>query len=345
MLKPALRRVWRDESTLQLGLTPAHAVMLTGLTAQERSVLALLDGSRDVTAIVDAASEAGVEPNVPPRLLDTLTSARVLDDNASARPAIGEDDRQRLEPDLLSLSLRYAGPGAAMSVLGKRQDAAVAVHGNGRVGATIAMLLAAAGLGTLHCVDRAPLRCADLGPGGIRQIATTTRGKATAKRAAAMSASIRVGVEHRSPVTLAVLAPGSSGGLPELLADVRHQPHLVAQVCETTGAIGPLVIPGRTPCLRCVALARGDRDPQWPLIAAQLSGAGVVTEACDVTLATLVATLTAMQVLDYIDDVERPATLAGVIEYDLGAGTLRRRSVRAHPLCGCGADTLEPTLA
>jgi bacteriocin biosynthesis cyclodehydratase domain-containing protein len=119
----------------------------------------------------------------------------------------------------------------------------------------------------------------------------------------------------------------------------------LAQVCETTGTIGPLVVPGRTPCLRCVALARGDRDPQWPSVAAQLSGAGTLPEACDVTLATLVAALTAMQVLDYVDDVNRPAALGRVLEYDLGAGTLRRRSVRPHPACGCGADTLEPTLA
>ena len=46
-----------------------------------------------------------------------------------------------------------------------------------------------------------------------------------------------------------------------------------------------------------------------------------------------------MQVLAYVDGEARPASYAGILEYDLGAGTLRRRSVAAHPACGCGADS------
>ena len=339
MLKPALRRVWRDESTLQFGLTPAHAVVLSGLTAPERSVLALLDGSRDVDALVDAATANGVAPDVPPRVLNALTHARLLDDATFARLAVGEDDRQRLEPDLLSLSLRHPEPGAAARILKRRQEATVAVHGTARVGATIAALLAAAGVGSLVCVDREPLRPADLSPGGVAEIRTGSRGSSTAARVATVSRGVRARVEHRDPVTVAVLAPAGSGALPELLAGVRRGPHLLAHVTETTGVVGPLVVPGRTPCLRCVALARGERDPRWPSMAAQLLGGGAVAEACDVTLATLVASLAAMQVLAYVDGEPELASYGGTLEYDLGSGTLRRRTVMAHPACGCGADS------
>jgi bacteriocin biosynthesis cyclodehydratase domain-containing protein len=338
MLKPALRRVWRDESTLQLGLTPPHAVILSGLTPPERSVLALLDGSRDVETLVETATANGVDPAVPPRVLSTLRNAQVLDDAAFAGHPLGEDDRQRLEPDLLSLSLRHPEPGAAAGILHLRHEARVAVHGTARVGATLAALLAAAGLGALECVDREPLRPADLAPGGVTRVRATTRGASVAARVAAISRTVRVGVEQREPATLAVLAPAGSGSLPELLAGVRRGPHLLAQVTETTGVVGPLVIPGRTPCLRCVALARGERDPLWPSIAAQLLGDGTVTEACDITLATLVAALAAMQVLAYVDG-EEPASYGGILEYDLGSGTLRRRTVAAHPACGCGVDS------
>jgi len=318
MLKPALRRVWRDESTLQLGLTPAHAVILSGLTAPERSVLALLDGSRDVAALVDVASANGVHADVAPRVLRTLSAAQVLDDATLTQPALAEDDRQRLEPDLLSLSLRNPGPGAAARILAMRQEATVAVHGTARVGATVATLLAAAGIGTLLCVDREPLRPGDLAPGGIAQIRTASRGASIARRIAAMSKAVRVDIEHRGPTTLTVIAPSASGSLPELLEGVRREPHLLAHVTETTGVIGPLVIPGRTPCLRCVALARGERDPLWPSIAAQLLGGGSVTEACDVALATFVASLAALQVLACVDGEARPGSFAGILEYGLG---------------------------
>jgi bacteriocin biosynthesis cyclodehydratase domain-containing protein len=338
MLKPALRRVWRDESTLQLGLTPAHAVIVGGLSAQERSVLALLDGSRDIDGLVEAATANGVDADVTSRMLDTLTSAQVLEDAAAARPALGEDDRQRLEPDLLSLSLRHEDPGAAARILRQRQQATVAVHGTARVGATVAMLLATSGIGSLSCIDRTPLRPADLAPGGIPTMRTATRGSSAATRIAALSKSVHVAVDHHAPVTLNVLAPAASGELPELLAGVRREPHLLAQVMETTGVVGPLVLPGHTPCLRCVALARGERDPLWPHLSAQLAGSGAVTEPCDVSLATLVGALATMQVLAYVDGDPRPASYGGIVEYDLGAGTLRRRSVRAHPACGCGAD-------
>ena len=35
--------------------------------------------------------------------------------------------------------------------------------------------------------------------------------------------------------------------------------------------VGPLVVPGRTSCLRCADLSRRDADPHWPLVLAQLS--------------------------------------------------------------------------
>lgn len=54
-----------------------------------------------------------------------------------------------------------------------------------------------------------------------------------------------------------------------LRRDIRHLP-----VVTVDGAvhIGPLVVPGITPCLHCVHLARTDADPAWPAVATQLWG-------------------------------------------------------------------------
>src|SRR3954471_11015090 len=80
MLSRALRRVWRDHGTLQLGIEPRHAVVLRGVGRAEEHVLDLLDGSRDVEGVVAAAALRDIDELAVRRLLVTLARARVLDD-------------------------------------------------------------------------------------------------------------------------------------------------------------------------------------------------------------------------------------------------------------------------
>jgi hypothetical protein len=113
-------------------------------------------------------------------------------------------------------------------------------------------------------------------------------------------------------------------------------PHIKVVVREAMAIVGPLVLPGMTACLRCLELARTDRDPAWPLIAAQLASDGPhpTVEACDVGLATLAASVCALQVLTYLDG-GTPATCDGTLEIALPDWRIRRRSWRPHPASGC----------
>jgi bacteriocin biosynthesis cyclodehydratase domain-containing protein len=147
------------------------------------------------------------------------------------------------------------------------------------------------------------------------------------------------------PVDLAVVAPAASTPVPEVLAAVRRVPHLLVVVRETTASVGPLVHPGVTACLRCLHLARADRDPRWAELSAQLAGGGREVDACDVVLATIAASLAAAQVLAHVGgDRRRVSTIGGVLQFDLGDGRLRRRSVAPHPACGCGAAHPQTTM-
>lgn len=63
-------------------------------------------------------------------------------------------------------------------------------------------------------------------------------------------------------------------------------PHLPIELTGDRATVGPLVVPGRTACLACLHAHRSDRDPSWPLLAAQLLGRtppdhdpGIVVEA------------------------------------------------------------------
>ena len=180
----------------------------------------------------------------------------------------------RLGPDLASLSL-VPTPRTPFEVVRARRAASVVVHGAGRVGASLATLLAAAGVGQVHVADRGPVRPGDVAPAGVAA-ADVDRSRI----AAAAEALRRAAPEIRS-------TPPAPGRRPDLVVLASTEPvdtmlrtalaggrvtHLVAGVRETTAVVGPLVLPGRTGCLRCGDLHRADRDPAWPVVAAQLVG-------------------------------------------------------------------------
>ena len=343
-LKPALRRLWRDRDTLQLGIEPHHAVVLSGLAGPQLRLLELLDGSRDTADVVADAQRIGLDAADAQRLIERLTRAGVLDDATTQAPHSARE-QLRLHPDRLSLSLRHRHPGGADAVLDRRRAAAVTVHGTGRVGATLAGLLGAAGVGRIACVDERPVRPADLSPAGITDDSATSRGAGAAARVRNHAPATATQTTPHSTPTLAVVAPVSGVAAPETLADVRRHPHLLVAVRETTAAVGPFVVPGRTPCIRCLELSRGQRDPSWPAIAAQLVASARAYEPCDIGLATVAASLAALHALAWVDSAgaDLPPSAGGVLELALADLRLRRRSVGAFPGCGCGlVDAAEP---
>lgn len=51
----------------------------------------------------------------------------------------------------------------------------------------------------------------------------------------------------------------------------RDLPHLVSVRVDGETTVGPLVLPGTSPCLMCLELHRRDEDTAWPDVAAQLA--------------------------------------------------------------------------
>jgi bacteriocin biosynthesis cyclodehydratase domain-containing protein len=317
------------------------------------AVAALLDDLHDAGVLADArptrSSPAAADPARPPVEAAAGPAVRPTRRPRSSRRAgpvrLPASVAGRLAPDHASLSLLAGGvgahAGAADEVLDRRRAAAVVVHGGGRVGTTLAALVAAAGVGHVHVVDRGAVRPADLAPGGLTVADLhRLRGSAAADvvRRGAPEAQTRPLAPGRPPdvVLLASARPVDTD-----LTAMLHRaalPHLVVGVRETTAVVGPLVLPGRTSCLRCADLHRSDRDPAWPMLAAQLSGRPPPTqpEPCDVALAALAAALGALQCLTYLDG-EAATCRGGTLEFALPGGRLRRRSWPAHPRCDCGA--------
>ncbi|HEX8519650.1 MAG TPA: TOMM precursor leader peptide-binding protein, partial [Pseudonocardia sp.] len=138
---------------------------------------------------------------------------------------------------------------------------------------------------------------------------------------------------------------------PERVAALRRTrtAHLVAGLRDGTGVVGPLVLPGRSPCLGCVELHRRARDPGWPLVAAQLlrregrGDAGTAAATAALAVAQVLAALDAAAAAPRPGAAARavPPSLGATLELDLAAGTVRRRRWAAHPDCPCGAGRRE----
>lgn len=336
VLTPSARRLWRDRHTLQFG----SRALLVGVDEPTRATLALLDGTRDRAQVLAAAEHVGCPAHRANDLLDLLARDGLLEDAGGDRSVLGalaRTERERLAPDLGSLSLvRHDG---SLPAAEHRRAARVLVVGGGRVGAPLAALLAAAGVLVFDVHDGHLTSAQDCGVGGLGLTDIGRgRGVAARQRIAALAPSAAAGT-GASP-DLVVLAPSRPVELEVALERLDPgTPYLLAQVRDTVGVVGPLVLPGRTACLRCCELTRTDLDPGWPALSAQLACPTQHREACDGPLAVMVAAQAALQVLLLIDGTADPAALGGTLELALPDWRWRRRSWPPHPACGCGASS------
>jgi bacteriocin biosynthesis cyclodehydratase domain-containing protein len=327
-LKPGLLPVWRDRNTLQIGIDSRRAVALTGMASAAR-MITLLDGSRDRAQVIQAAAEHGIPTETADRVLTLLAAADALDDfPAGTLGLLPSPLRARLAAELATASLAHRDGDGGARTLARRLAAQVRIHGAGRVGTGIASLLTASGIGRVTHAEESATQAA----------AQPSRANRPSTKPPTPPPGTPPGPPQPGPPwpDLAVLV----GRHPlELRATLMREriPHLAATADEAIGIVGPLVIPGRTACLRCMDLTRADRDPAWPLILAQLLGRQPDPLACDAPLAAAVAAHAAAQALAFIDrPFESGAAENGTLELVLPSWEWRRRTWPPHPDCDCG---------
>ncbi|MFH8895533.1 ThiF family adenylyltransferase [Streptomyces coeruleorubidus] len=363
MVKPALRRGWRDLNTVQFGMTPAHAMTLGPMDLATGSFLDLLNGTRGLELLREEGRRMDLPDGHVDGLVERLARAGLLDDARGGGPGADalrqkKEVLDRLRPDLASLSLTTSEPGDAMRQLAARRSQRVQVRGAGRVGAVLASLLSGAGVGEVDVRDGGRVQPWDVAPGGLPAEAVGDRRDESARRAvrraapdrpprraaAQASQASQASQEEGDPGfalviiaprdDVAVHAPDPSAAEPLMSSGT---PHLYAGVVEGTGVVGPLVLPGDTGCAGCLHESRTDRDPTWPRLVAQWrSGRQRQVRPCDLTLATTVAGLAAAHALAFLDG--RVPTSAGA-RWEVSVPGLHwhARPVWAHMACPCGA--------
>lgn len=343
LLLPALRGLWRDQTTWQIGVEPSRAVQLVDADRATVRVLSALDGSRDLDRVCADAEIAGGDPAGIREVVLLLARTGAVVDAATRTRVPGQhaDRRRRLSGDTLALSLRCTDP---EQVLRQRAEAAVVVHGGGRLALPLAAQLGAAGIGRVHVRTSGTVLAAEVAPAGA-QASDEHRPRATVAAEAIHRAAPEVDTRplptRRAP-DLVVLTEGPAVAA-ELTAalSARAVPHLMVGIREDRGLVGPLVVPGSSACLHCADLHRTDRDPAWPLLLAQLSGETERTLPYDSVLAAAVVALASAQALCHLDGGQAD-TVEGSLELLLPAYRVRRRSFPPHPRCWCQERSLRP---
>ncbi|GAA2682452.1 ThiF family adenylyltransferase [Actinoplanes palleronii] len=345
-LIPGLARVWRGPVELQLGLDPAHAVRVELPDPRLARVLDLLDGNRAERQILQHAAELGVSPDQARELLDALHRAGLVLPATALLPAtLPSAERHRLTGEAAALALDARGkqfgalPTAAelaspARTLRRRRAARVVLTGRGRLGATIAVALAEAGVGHVR-----PDLSGMVGPGDLAGSALRTGDLGSPLHSAVAAAIVRAApgtqvgeIRRGTAVSLVVqLAHEQPAALVAAGHANRRQPHLAVRIRDGAAIVGPFVPATGGPCMNCLELHRRERDPDWP--GSPAPPGPDAAEPCTVATVLSATGQATAEVLEFLDG-GTPATLGAAIEIT-APGRTRRRAWPPHPGCSC----------
>jgi hypothetical protein len=216
--------------------------------------------------------------------------------------------------------------------------------GDPRFAAPLAAVLAASGVRRLWVQASGRVRMAETMPGGLRITdERRPRGTAVAESvlACAPGADLRPFPNSLVPDLVVVAGPVGAPS-PSLPTPARRaRARLELGVRDGLVVVGPLTIPGLTACPTCVELARTDRDPDWPALAAQLgepgeSGErlGLPVDPCSIANTVAAVGLAGAQILEHLDG-GRPAVRSASLELAASGAIIRRRQWDPHPACAC----------
>jgi bacteriocin biosynthesis cyclodehydratase domain-containing protein len=244
----------------------------------------------------------------------------------------------RLAGELAALATRHGRQAA--EVLAARRQASVTIFGNSRVAMQVASVLAAAGVGRVHCSPDGTAGLRHAAPGGVSPGDEGQPLVLVADRALRQAApevdTAPLPPDERPDLTI-LAGDGPIGDDRRRALHATGAPHLTISLGIDAGIVGPLVLPGLTSCLRCADLHRIDRDPAWSALAVQLGVPGRYGPASEVAVATVVAGAAALQALTFLDGGE-PAVIDATIELHTPDWRFRRRSWPAHPDCDCAGS-------
>jgi hypothetical protein len=343
--------VWRDPNTIQIGLDKNYVVIEELTLAQQQIVAALysgvLDGQQEV---LDETYKTAI--GTTNQLIEKLSN--VLEGPETVSNAFG-NWQQIAFAELARAALDYeVNP---EMILAERWHRVVHIDQLDKSGVLIAKGLLASGVGKVVTHDDGKILNADLGELGFsKELVGQSRfvavGAELEKLSLPRSAGQRlINLNYKPSKDLKVSFAVTSGHLatrPIIYIRWlnRDVPHINITFDLYEAQISPIVIPGKTPCLNCLAEFKVDEDPAWPAIASQLIDLPRTRDDSSSLLSS--AGLALRSILRHLD--ESAGFKVGADEHsqykdgyriEYATGNVHRSRYEFHRLCKCsGLDQI-----
>ena len=219
----------------------------------------------------------------------------------------------------------------------KPETGVVAIYGSDRSAQLLALNLFLCGIKDLVLMDRRPVTLADSG-GALLTPAEVGKPFSTAVTERIQEiVFLSRSTPHTAPSAHdADLFVSTQAFPPEVEAEAMRagRPHLVSATLGRAITLGPLVLPGRTGCLRCQRLRMRDNDAHADAIERGLYLAHV-SELAPLPLAQLAASLHALAIQEFFRAGSAPHPLANTVLTIASTLDISSRSFTPHPRCGC----------
>lgn len=342
-------------------------------------LLRLFDGSRslaNITSIIkteqgQATKSLQAYENQISEILQVLSEERLIEFRTSPLPSklnkkdllpvnlVNSLNRMRAEENLYCWHPEIDNGISVESLIGKRRNFSIMIYGRNRLALSLFAVLQASGFSLIKLTDRIN----SAGNDSITQIEPSDvcglaiRGSDVGLRKALVLADLARNSQLFPVENIGFPAiPDfiiSTESIPQetmqiwLSENIVHLP--ISNLIENKIVIGPIVIPGKTPCLNCLNLWRSEQFPHhnsFEFLAALDSGEGKGLELPSAQVALLTGLITT-QVIQYCSSLDSKkavklvgATLAINLFDPLGSisssdETFGYRYWQPHISCGC----------
>lgn len=327
MLAPGVNALLRSSNSIQFGLDPKTALVVPLELAHD--LLEFLDGHMTGQQIIDALDENEFEATTIHSTLTSLFDRGLIVDATKSAQRLNSSAQNHDEPLYV-----------------------IHIHGGGRLGTTLAIMLAINPHVDVRMMDRTPISVADISPWGANRI---DLGQSRQTVVDLLIERTRRGtLAKRSKPSLAkqpdlmILCPDPVADWPWLdpletgVLVSNDQPHMSVTSSTRSAHVSHIIEPGKTACLMCMHHTYTDRDYLWPALTHQLLNRTTPDDA-PIELITMAALIASQKVSTWVSEkrseeqpIPRQHDTFSMIEWPL----LSREDVEPqwHPLCGCAWD-------
>ncbi len=342
-LAPGVHFFERDESLIQIGINPSSALILDKNVGNH--LFHLLTGNNSVAQICSKLSQVGITKSSGENFLSQLANLGLL----TAGPTMQTYDDKNPVSGIQRLNLNRETTGNHLAMK-QRIATGIAIHGAGRLGTTLCLLLASSGYPNITVHDSQLVREDDLTPWGASRIDIGNRRDHTARNL--MERMIRGVSSHKNSLRfqaqrrIEILLPDQRADFPWIDATsadtfaAKDISYLFAATSSSVGVISSVITPGQNPCLRCLHLHRCDQDPAWPRINLQVASHNALDTA-PIALVIRTALLMQAAINRWVD--QDPAVASEISQSSLTQLGITHTQDETyptyfHPACGCRLD-------